>query len=53
MNIDGELEDLQGVVESRTSYAKMVTEVSYDDAMVSEAKIIKAITSIGYTATPS
>lgn len=53
MNIDGELEDLKGVKESRTSYAKMVTEVSYDDTMVSDAKIIKTIAGIGYTATTS
>lgn len=53
MNIDGELEDLKGVAESRTSYAKMVTEVSYDDSVVTEAEILQTISKIGYTATTS
>lgn len=50
MNIDGELEDLKGVKESRTSYAKMVTEVSFDDSLVTEKKIMQIISGIGYTA---
>ena len=53
MNIDGELEDLKGVKESRTSYAKMVTEVTYDDTLVTITKIINTIKGIGYTATTS
>lgn len=51
MNIDGELEDLKGVKESNTSYVKMVTEVSYDEELVTDKKIIDSIANIGYTAT--
>ena len=53
MNIDGELEDMKGVKESNTSYVKMVTEVSYDEELVTDKKIIDSITKIGYTATTS
>lgn len=48
MNIDGELEDTEGVHESNTSYAKQVTEVSFDPEKVSEKKIIKIINDLSY-----
>ena len=51
MNIDGELEDMNGVKESNTSYAKLVTEVMYDEELITDKKIIDSITNIGYTAT--
>jgi len=52
MNIDGELEDTEGVKESNTNYAKQETEVEFDEKKVSEEKIAKVIKSVGYTASP-
>lgn len=49
MNIDGELEDTAGVKEVNTSYAKQLTEVTFDEAVVKEATIINAIKKAGYT----
>lgn len=50
MNIDGELEDTEGVVESSTNYAKAVTEVKFDEGKVDEEKIVKIIKDVGYEA---
>ncbi|QQR63852.1 hypothetical protein IPH70_05125 [Candidatus Roizmanbacteria bacterium] len=50
MNIDGELEDTKGVKESKTSYAKMITEVVYDESLISDKKIIEIVKNIGYSA---
>lgn len=52
MNIDGELEDTEGVKESNTNYAKQVTEVEFDDAKINLQKIINIIKTVGYSATP-
>ena len=49
-NIDGELEDTQGVKSASTSYAKQVTEVEYDAKKINEKKIIAIINNAGYTA---
>ncbi len=43
MNIDGELEDTNGVKESKTNYAKQQTEVAYDPEIVSSGNMIAAI----------
>lgn len=43
MNIDGELEDTDGVKESKTNYAKQQTEVAFDPERVSIDKIISII----------
>jgi Cu+-exporting ATPase len=51
MNIDGELEDVEGVKNSNTNYAKQNTEVEFDEEKIDELKIIKIIKSAGYTAT--
>ena len=48
MNIDGELEDLVGVLESRTNYIKQVTEVKFDDQKVGKDSIIDTILKTGY-----
>lgn len=53
MNIDGELEDTEGVKQSNTNYAKQVTEVEFDEEKLSDKKIIEIIKSVGYTAIPS
>lgn len=50
MNIDGELEDTEGVKESNTNYAKQVTEVEFDDTKINLQKIINIIKSVGYSA---
>ncbi|HSW88686.1 MAG TPA: heavy-metal-associated domain-containing protein [Candidatus Saccharimonadales bacterium] len=50
MNIDGELEDTEGIKESNTNYAKQKTEVSYDPEKITEKKIIEIIQQVGYTA---
>ena len=51
MNIDGELEDTDGVTESTTNYASQKTTVSFDEGKVDEEKIISIIKDLGYTAT--
>jgi Cd2+/Zn2+-exporting ATPase len=48
MNIDGTLEDLDGVTESSTSYAKGETVVKYDAEKTDEAKLAEAIRGVGY-----
>ncbi len=49
-NIDGELEDTDGVVSSSTNYAKQETKVEFDDNKVSEKKLIEIIKKVGYDA---
>lgn len=43
MNIDGELEDTEGVKESKTSYAKQETEVTFNPDTISIDAIISVI----------
>jgi Cu+-exporting ATPase len=50
-NIDGELEDTDGIEEANTSFAKAQTEVKFDPEKVSVDKIIMLIKTVGYTAT--
>lgn len=50
MNIDGELEDTQGVKESTTNYVKAQTEVKFDPGKITEKKVIEIIKKVGYTA---
>lgn len=52
MNIDGELEDTEGVKSSNTSYARGETEVEYDEGKVKELDIIKTVAKAGYKASP-
>lgn len=53
MNIDGELEDLPGVISATTSYAKSQTKVNYDPEKVNSGKIKKIIEALGYGVTTS
>lgn len=53
MNIDGELEDTEGIKESSTNYAKAQTEVKFDSEKITEKKVIEIIKKVGYTATLS
>ncbi len=43
MNIDGELEDTEGVRLTKTSYAKQQTEVTFDSEKISVDKVISTI----------
>ncbi len=52
MNIDGELEDTEGVKSANTNYAKQQTEVEFDDEELDEKKIIEVVKQVGYTAHP-
>ncbi len=52
MSIDGDLEDTEGVKESRTNYAKQVCEVEFDEKKLNPKKIAEIVKEIGYTATP-
>lgn len=49
MNIDFDLEDLEGVKSAKTSYAAQVCEVEFDSAKVSDQVIIETIKKTGYT----
>lgn len=51
--IDEDLEEIKGVKQSKTSYAKQVTEVVYDESCVNEALIVTAIGQAGYRAIPN
>ncbi len=50
MNIDGELEDTEGVKQAHTHYAKQQTEIEFDYEKITEGKIIEIIKNLGYTA---
>lgn len=52
MNIDGELEDTDGVKQSNTNYAKQETEVEFDEKKMSEEKIVEIIKAVGYAVLP-
>lgn len=49
LNIDGELEDLPGVITTRTSYAKQEAIITYDPALTSPADFAPVIEKLGYT----
>ena len=53
MDIDGELEDTNGVTAAETSYAKATTLVSFDPAKVSQTKLKQVIESLDYAVTES
>lgn len=42
-NIDGELEDTEGVSESKTNYAKQQTQVTFNPEKITPEKIISVI----------
>lgn len=50
MIIDMDLEDLEGVKASNTSYAKMETEVEFDPDKVTDNLVIETIKKTGYSA---
>lgn len=50
MNIDFDLEDIDGVKSAKTSYAKQVTEVEFDEDKIKENDIKDQIRKTGYEA---
>lgn len=48
MNIDGDLEDLDGIISATTSYKKQESKIEYDSSKVDEAQIRKVIENLGY-----
>ncbi|OGE37384.1 hypothetical protein A3F00_02820 [Candidatus Daviesbacteria bacterium RIFCSPHIGHO2_12_FULL_37_11] len=50
MNIDFDLEDLEGVKSSKTSYAKQETEVEYNEDQIEFQQVIDQIKKAGYSA---
>lgn len=50
ITIDMDLEDLEGIKSSSTSYAKQETEVEFEPDKVSDALILETIKKSGYTA---
>jgi Cu+-exporting ATPase len=48
LNIDWELEELDGVEESKTNYAEMKTIVVFDPSRVTLEKIIEVISLLKY-----
>lgn len=50
MNIDFDLEDLEGVTSVKTNYAKQISEVEFDEEKIDESNIISSIKKTGYTA---
>lgn len=50
LTIDGDLEEQEGIMSAKTSYAKSQTEVQFDPKKVTEKEIIQVIKKAGYTA---
>jgi len=48
MNIDGELENHQGVLSASTSYAKATTQIIYNESLVSKNELKNIINGLGY-----
>lgn len=52
LDIDFDLEDLEGVESAKTSYARQKSEVSFDPKKVSVKEIISLVGKKGYKMTP-
>lgn len=50
MNIDFDLEDVDGVKKAQTSYAKQETEVEFDEEKVKTETLLSTIKNTGYEA---
>jgi len=50
MTIDMDMEDLNGIKEAKTSYAKQVSEIEFDDKKISTDNILDQIKKTGYKA---
>lgn len=49
IDIDGTLEDTNGVKEAITSYAKAETKITFDESVISPKKILSVVDKLGYT----
>jgi copper chaperone CopZ len=52
MNIDFDLEDVEGIKVARTNYAKQESEIEFDGEKVKIEDIIKSIEKTGYQGEP-
>ncbi len=52
LEVDDALEEIDGVKQSNTHYAKAVAEVTFDTDKLTEEKIVSIIQKVGYTAQP-
>lgn len=50
LNIDGEIEDAEGVIKASTSFAKQEVQVNFDPEKIDEPKIREIIAKAGYKA---
>ncbi len=50
MNIDFDLEDIDGVKKAVTSYAKQELEIEFEEPKLNDTKIVEVIKKTGYTA---
>ena len=48
MNIEGELEDLRGILKADVNFPKQMTQVEYDETLVTPQQIITTIEKLGY-----
>lgn len=53
MNIEGELEDLKGIIKANVNFAKQLTQVEYDEKVVTSQQIIATIQKLGYEVSQS
>lgn len=53
MLIDDELEELEGVKASSTSYARQRTDVDFDESRVGVQQLVGKIAELGYDAHPA
>jgi len=49
LNIDGEIEEIKGVISSNTSYAKQSSVITYDPQLADPATFSAVIEKLGYT----
>ncbi len=52
MNIDFDLEDLEGVKKCKTSYIKQESEVEFDEEEIKLQQILEQVEKTGYQAKP-
>lgn len=50
MNIEGELEDTEGVKKSKVNYASQIAEIEFEEKKITEEKIKEIISNLGYSA---
>ncbi len=48
LSIDWELEDAEGVIETKTNYAKSETEIKFDEDKINSDQIKDIIKKLGY-----